>query len=233
MPDAHTVKLGQTPLHFAVSLGKWEAVVALLEDACCLLDELYSYPRQEELGDKPDKPKTGSDKPDKPKTEYLRDHTAPDSKRIQLAVKEQLKRQYSVLWAKDSQGNSVFHLAVIHNRRDMYEKLYNFSESLSKLLDETYFGMDHIIGDKEKEAQLRNKRVVVGSKFNSFEAYDNSFLKNDNHFTPLELAAYLGNVEMMQFLLTKFETRRRWGYASNSVELKRVRSLAQHFIYGA
>ena len=113
----------------------------------------------------------------------------------------------------------------------MYEKLYKFSENLSKLLDETYFGMD--IGDKEKKAQLRNKRVVVGSKFNSFEAYDNSFLKNDNHFTPLELAAYLGNVEMMQFLLTKFETRRKWGYASNSVELKRVRSLAQQFIYGA
>ena len=98
MPDAHTVKLGQTPLHFAVSLGKWEAVVALLEDACCLLDELYSHPRQEELGDKPDKPKT----------EYLRDHTVTDSKRIHLAVKEQLKRQYSVLWAKDSQGNRCF-----------------------------------------------------------------------------------------------------------------------------
>ena len=83
MPDAHTVKLGQTPLHFAVSLGKWEAVVALLEDACCLLDELYS----QELGDKPDKPKTESGKPDKPKTEYLLNHTATDSKRIQLAVK--------------------------------------------------------------------------------------------------------------------------------------------------
>jgi ankyrin repeat protein len=197
------VFLGQTPLHFAASLGKWEAAVALLEDACCLLDELYTETR----------PKTFDEKYHRNSTKYIKDKDTLlhfDSKRMQLANKEQMKRQYSLLWAKDSQGNSVFHLAVIHNRQKMYQKLHAFSENLSRKLNETYFGFEATQSD------------LAGSKFNSFEAYDDTFLKNDNGYTPLELAAYLGNVEMMQFLLQTFDTKRKWGFANNSIQLKQV-----------
>ena len=200
--------LGQTPLHFAVSLGKWEAVVALLEDACCLLDELYTETRA----------KTFDDEYMRNETKYIKDFsfkdTPLDTKRMHLANKEQLKRQYSILWAKDSQGNSVFHLAVIHNRQKMFQKLHAFSEKLSQKLNEMYFGFEV------------NQSDLAGSKFNSFDAYDDSFLRNGNDYTPLELAAYLGNVEMMQFLLQTFDTKRKWGFANNSIEMKQVGRIA-------
>jgi hypothetical protein len=133
------------------------------------------------------------------------------SQRLRLTYKEQLKRQYSILWTKDSQGNSVFHLAVIHNQKDMYKKLHDYSENLSKLLSDLYFGQE-----------VKNSEKLIGSKFNSFAAYDDEFLKNGNGYTPLELAAYLGNVEMMRFLLDTFESRTLWGFANKSVVLNKV-----------
>jgi hypothetical protein len=195
-PVNGSVRLGQTPLHFAVSLGKWDAVVALLEDACCLLDECYT-----ETGAKP-----GENR----QLQSLK-ITNVDAARLKLAYKEQLKRQYSVLWTKDSQGNSVFHLAVIHNHQEMYKQLRDFSQKLSELLGKVYFGQ-------------KSNSGLVGSKFNNFESYDDEFLKNDNGYTPLELAAYLGNVDMMRFLLS-FETQTKWSYGDKSVVMKQVRYL--------
>jgi ankyrin repeat protein len=246
------VKLGQTPLHFAVSLGKWEAVKALLEDACCLLDgcftETYDFevtespensknPEQAEnpeLHKIPESLKTSEPSPqtrtsDKPKRKKLledamRQLYAGDElpkpkldilllQRLRLAYKEQMKRQYSIFWAKDSQGNSVFHLAVIHNQQGMYLKLREYSENLSKLLNDLYFG---------QQIATENSEKLVGSKFNSFESYDDEFLKNDNGYTPLELAAYLGNILMMRFLLNTFESRNMWTFANKSVVLNKV-----------
>jgi ankyrin repeat protein len=212
-PVNGSVRLGQTPLHFAVSLGKWEAVAALLEDACCLLDECYT-----ETGEKSGEHVKLKDL----KTQgSLSQEQEKANKTIDLAYLDQLKRQYSVLWTKDSQGNSVFHLAVIHNRKDMYLKLHKFSEKLSKLLESHYFGEGKRIKKKTKDEW--EYEFYVGSKFNSFEAYDDEFLKNDNGYTPLELAAYLGNVSMIRFLLNTFETNVKWSFADRSVALKKVR----------
>ena len=182
-----------------MSLGKWEAVVALLEDACCLLNGVFTETR----------PETFDAEYQRKPTQYYR-HLHIDQEYLGRLDKEQLKRQYSILWAKDSQGNSVFHLAVIHNRQKMYQKLHTFSEKLSRKLNEMYFGFEV------------NQSDIAGSKFNSFDAYDDSFLKNGNGYTPLELAAYLGNVEMMQFLLQTFDAKRKWGFANNSIEMKQV-----------
>lgn len=196
------VKLGQTPLHFAVSLGKWEAVLAILKDACCLRDDL-SFEMQEQ--------NKSTQKAEKKKREQL-----------MLAKKEMLKRQYSILWAKDSQGNNVFHLAVIHNKPDMYQKLRDFAEKLSGTLQEWYIGV-----------KIAYDPQLAGSKFNSFNNYDDRFLKNDNNFTPLELAAYLGNVDMMGFLLKAYETETKWTFANDFVELKKVRLIARHDVITA
>jgi ankyrin repeat protein len=195
------VKLGQTPLHFAVSLGKWEAVLAILKDACCLRDDL-SFEMQEQ---------NKSTQEAKSKRDQL-----------MLAKKEMLKRQYSILWAKDSQGNNVFHLAVIHNKPDMYQKLRDFAEKLSGTLQEWYIGV-----------KIADDPQLAGSKFNSFNNYDDRFLKNDNNFTPLELAAYLGNVDMMGFLLKTYETETKWTFANDFVELKKVRLIARHDVITA
>jgi ankyrin repeat protein len=196
-PVNGSVKIGQTPLHFAVSLGKWEAVIALLEDACCLLHDLHTETRE-------------NLKPEK----YLRNFHCEgiDDQVIAFAYKEQLKRQYSILWAKDSQGNTVFHLAVIHSQKLMYRKLYDFSERLSKLLHDIYFGQ-----------MVSNEKQIVGSKFNSFKSYHDDFLKNESGYTPLELAAYLGNIDMMRYMLQNFETEVKWGFADGSVALNKVR----------
>jgi ankyrin repeat protein len=271
------VKLGQTPLHFAVSLGKWEAVKALLEDACCLLDgcftETYDFivaqgPEPHEMEEEaqtenPDISKKSEsslqpETPDKPSYRkkrnelleaairqlYAQDEldtkdqggnvaakdkaagvqpvtndeggkSQPDTLKLLscFTYKEQLKRQYSILWTKDSQGNSVFHLAVIHNQMDMYKKLRGYSENLSKALSDLYLGQKVATDNSEK---------LIGSKFNSFAAYDDEFLKNGNGYTPLELAAYLGNVEMMRFLLNTFESQPLWGFANKSVVLNKV-----------
>lgn len=276
------VKLGQTPLHFAVSLGKWEAAKALLEDACCLLDgcftETYDFkatqspeksenpePAEKEKEAHTENPKS-SENPETPDIPYrmklletamrqlyaqtklgtkdqggkvaAEDKAAgvqpvtndeggksqPDiSKRLKLAYKEQLKRQYSVLWTKDSQGNSVFHLAVIHNQKDMYLKLREYSENLSNLLSVLYFGQEVATDIKKKPIDIsEKKKKLIGSKFNSFAAYDDEFLKNGNGYTPLELAAYLGNLEMMRFLLDTFDSRTLWGFANKSVVLNKV-----------
>jgi ankyrin repeat protein len=253
------VKLGQTPLHFAVSLGKWEAVKALLEDACCLLDGCFTETHdfiaklEKEAQTENIELYTTAETPDKPSRKKLLEDAirqlhaqdvldtkdqggqvaaedkaagaqlvtndeggksqADISQRLRLTNKEQLKRQYSILWTRDSQGNSVFHLAVIHNQKDMYKKLQDYSENLSKLLSDLYYG---------QEVATDNSEKLIGSKFNSFAAYDDEFLKNGNGYTPLELAAYLGNVEMMRFLLDTFESRTLWGFANKSVVLNKV-----------
>ncbi len=215
-PVNGSVKLGQTPLHFAVSLGKWEAAVALLEDACCLLDECYT-----ESGEKSGEHVKLKSLKTQGSPESLSQEQLEQNKMIDRAYLDQLKRQYSVLWTKDSQGNSVFHLAVIHNRKDMYRKLHRFSEKLSKLLESHYFGEGK--RNENKTNDEWGDEDYVGSMFNSFEAYDDEFLKNDNGYTPLELAAYLGNVSMIRFLLDTFETNVKWSFADKSVVLKKVR----------
>jgi ankyrin repeat protein len=182
-----------------VSLGKWEAVLAILQDACCLRDDL-SFETKEPNESTHDGQGGNAE--------------AAKSKKIQLllAKKEMLKRQYSILWAKDSQGNNVFHLAVIHNKSDMYQKLRDFAEKLSDKLQDLYMGV-----------RVENFPQCAGSKFNSFNNYDDRFLKNDNNFTPLELAAYLGNEDMMGFLLKTYETETKWTFANDFVQLKKVR----------
>ena len=187
-----------------MSLGKWEAVLAILQDACCLRDDL-SFDTNEKKTD----PTLVGQKGDR-------------LQQLLLAKKEMLKRQYSVLWTKDSQGNNVFHLAVIHNRQDMYQKLRDFAEKLSDKLQELYIGVE-----------IADHPQLAGSKFNSFKNFDDSFLKNDNNFTPLELAAYLGNVDMMGFLLKTYEIETKWTFASDFVELKKVRLIACHDVITA
>jgi ankyrin repeat protein len=48
-------------------------------------------------------------------------------------------------------------------------------------------------------------------------------LKNESGYTPLELAAYLGNIDMMRYMLQNFETEVKWGFADGSVALNKVR----------
>ena len=116
---------------------------------------------------------------------------------------------------------------MIHNQKDMYLKLREYSENLSNLLSVLYFGQEVATDIKKKPIDISEKKKklikkLIGSKFNSFAAYDDEFLKNGNGYTPLELAAYLGNLEMMRFLLDTFDSRTLWGFANKSVVLNKV-----------
>ncbi len=112
--------------------------------------------------------------------------------------------RYFCLWEKDTKGNSVLHLCVIKNLAVMYDFLEFCMNELEKSL-------------KLLEWWHREPRLTVS---------DDDCMKNYHYNTPIELAAILGNQQMLAHLINKEKAKNLgWSYGSATLSAMRVRDI--------
>jgi hypothetical protein len=112
--------------------------------------------------------------------------------------------RYLCLWQKDSRGNSVLHLCVLKSLTIMYD----FLEFSMKALEQSL---------RRLEWWHLEPRLSIA---------DDDCLKNFHYFTPIELAAIVGNTKMLAHLIGKEKMKNLgWSYGSATLNATRIRDI--------